>query len=410
MIPKTLSASSLQVASMCLDRWRAEYMNRAPGFGNAAADVGIAVHGGLEGFVKAVYIDKTHAHLDRVQQKELLISYYQMSYVQTFQTADMETETYKDGFNLTMRWFERTDLSNVMAVVSVEVKKKIEIPFNHPEGPAHTCEHCSAKQTPGVCYIPFNYIMDRVDQIDETVWEVIDYKTIRVPIQPEDLQAKVQARAYALAAQIEHPEATKIKVTFDLLRHEKVSIWFTREDNANFWHYLCAETQRIVNTPEKDVKPTLNPECMYCVKKATCPLLTKNISNGGVHSVSIDEAVSLKAQLENQMKAQKYLIDELEEKIFKYAAQNDVLEWETEDGAHTVKLDMSRRRTFDAQLAAKIMGEDLFAQMGNMTLGNLEKVINDNSLDPEMRKELKALIGYKNGNLSLKIAPKKTVF
>ena len=205
MIPRTLSASSLQVWTLCPDRWVAEYMNRAPSFSNSAADVGTAVHGGLEMFVKAFFVDKTHdpVALGRVKQKELLITFYQMSYVQTFGTADMETPEYKDGFQLTMRWFERTDLAakQMIGVESVELKETIKVPYNHPDG--------TVKE------LDFNYIMDRVDQLADTVWEVVDYKTIRVPLQPDDLEDKLQARAYALAIQIKHPEATHVKVTFD---------------------------------------------------------------------------------------------------------------------------------------------------------------------------------------------------
>src|SRR5699024_4479079 len=114
----------------------------------------------------------------------------------------------------------------------------------------------------------------------ETEWEVVDYKTVRVPIQPDDLDTKIQARAYSLAIQIKHPEATKIKVTFDLLRHDPVSIEFTRDDNIAFWKFLVAETQRIVDLDEADVRPTLNPECGFCVKKYSCKLLQANIAGG----------------------------------------------------------------------------------------------------------------------------------
>ena len=232
MIPKTLSASSLQVWTLCPDRWVAEYLERAPSFSNSAADVGTAFHAGAEMFVKAIFTDKTHdiTTMTRKQQKELLITFYQMGYIQTFNSADLETEEFKDGLALTMRWFERTDLTTkpMVGVESTELKETIEVPYNHPDGTVHQ--------------LNFNYIMDRVDQIEKTVWEVVDYKTIRVPLQPDDLEDKIQARAYALAIQIKHPEATKVIVTFDQIRHEPISRHFTRDDNIAFWRFLTAET------------------------------------------------------------------------------------------------------------------------------------------------------------------------
>ena len=55
------------------------------------------------------------------------------------------------------------------------------------------------------------------------------------------------------------------------------------------------------------------------------------------------------------------------------------------------------------------MGPELFAQMGSMTLGNLEKIIKDKSLPREMRDQLQGLISWTNGNLQLKVKPKKAL-
>lgn len=396
MIPKTLSASSLQVAALCLDRWCSEYIDRAPNLSNPAGDVGTTVHSALEQFVKAIYIDKTHIDLDKTKQKELLVTFYQMSYVQTFNTADFDTPEFNDGFDLCIAWFRRTHLDRIFKIESCELKETIKIPYNHPDGTLHE--------------IDFNYIMDRVDQLSDTEWEVVDYKTIRVPIQPDDLDTKIQARAYALAIQIKHPECTKVKITFDLLRHEPVSMFFSRDDNIAFWRFLCNETQRIVDTPRESVQPTLNPECGYCVKKYTCPLLQKNINAGGYHNLDIHEKAKLAANLQVQVKANTRIIDELEEALMRHAAETDSLEWETDDGSTTVEIGMTAgRRGFDARQAAEIMGPELFATMGNMTLGNLEKIIKDESLDPEMRASLKTLISKGNGNLKVFIKPKKKV-
>jgi len=397
VIPRTLSASSLQVAQLCLARWKAEYMERTPGFSNAAADVGTAVHAALEMYVKAVYIEGTHAELldDRVKAKELLLTFVQMGYVQTFQSADLETNEYNDVRKLAMDWFARTNFDGVK-VISAEVKKTIPVPYNHPDGTVHE--------------VPFNYIMDRVDQLGEKTYRVVDYKSVRVPIQPDDLETKLQARAYALAIQIEHPDAEKIIVMFDLLRHQPVAMTFSRDDNINFWRFLCAETHRIVDIYPAEVKPVLNPECGYCAIKMNCPLMQKNIANQGYHSLSIDEKAKLAEQIAYQIKANNRILDELDEAIMLHASQTDMLHWTTDDGTTEVEIGITGgRRSFDAQQAASIMGQDLFAQMGNMTLGNLEKIIKDESLDKDMRDRLAALIQPGNGNLKVFVKPKKTV-
>jgi hypothetical protein len=411
MIPRTLSASSLQVWELCPDRWTAEYHHRAPQEGGTAAMVGTSVHGGLERFVEAVYINREYDGLTRPKLKDLLIMFYQMSYVETFNSADYETPEYKDGFNLSMAWFQRTDLSG-RTVLSVENKETIFVPYNHPEGVGHRCDICAGVETlvAGQCQVPFNYIMDRLDQTGENEYEVVDYKTIRAPLQPSELQTKLQARAYALAVQIKYPNAAKIKVTFDLLRHEQVGMWFTRDDNIAFWRFLCATLQAIVNTDEGDVKPNINAECGYCVKKFTCPLVLSNIDNGGKHALSLDEKAIMVLKLKEQLKAQKLIVEALEEDLMLHAYKSEQTEWTTEDGNTSVEITAQRRREFQPAQAAQIMGPELFSQMGNMTLGNLEKIIGDESLDPAMRAQLKSLIGYTTGSVGVRIKSKKAPF
>lgn len=400
MIPKTLSASSLQVAALCMDRWKAEYLDRGNAPDNPAALIGTACHYALEKFVEHYFILKKnpeHHGGNRAEQAENLLNFYKQGYMLTFGSADFSTEEYEDGLRLVKRWLDRNDLDikRMIGVESTEKKESVDIPYGPPN-----------PQTGERATIPFNYIMDRVDQIDETVWEVVDYKSVRVPIQPQDLEHKIQARAYSLAIQIKHPEATKIIVTFDLLRHEPVSIVFNRDDNIKFWHFLVRETQRIVDLQEEDIRPNLNSDCGFCIKKFSCELLQSNIEPGGINSLSIDQSVNLIQKLKDQSKANTRIIAELEERVLRWAASNDSLEWVTSNDAYDVEVGVSRRRTFPANRAADIMGPELFATMGSMTLGNLEKIIRDESLDPRMRQELEDLISWTNGNVNLKIKPK----
>lgn len=357
---------------------------RVKGFENVAAGIGTAVHGALEKFVKAVYLDKTHEW-----SWNLLEQFYQISYIETFRSADYETVEYKDGFDLVKRWFKRTDLTDV-TVESCEVKEFIEVPYIDPT----TGEKSS---------VPFNYIMDRVDQTAETEWRVVDYKSVRVPIQPEDLGVKVQARAYALAVQIKHPEATKIRVVFDLLRHDPVGIVVTKEENIAFWKYLKTSLQNLVDTKPDDIRPTLNPECMYCPIKATCDAMQSNRKGGGIFSLTVDQLALKQVEVEAQIKAQKYILAEIEELLLKEAHERKELEWDTEDGTHRIEIKMSRRRQIDASEVQEIIGPELFGKLGNITLGVVDDLVKDPNLSDEQHEALKKLIYYKNGDPKPKV-------
>lgn len=388
MLPKSLSATSLQVAALCMDRWKHEYFDKAEGFSGVAANIGSSVHGALEKYVEAVYINKT-----REPDLKFLEGLYAVSFMETFGHADTSTDEYIDGLAMVKKWFARTDFTGV-EVISVEVKKQMQIPV----------EYQGQKVT-----IPFSYIIDRLDKLGPGEYRVVDYKTVRVPIQPDDLENKIQARAYALSVQRDYPDAEKIRVVFDLLRHDQIGLIFTKEDNFKTAHYIMNEAQRIVDTDETQIVPTLNMECGYCIKASTCPVLKTNIDAGGLHSLTPEQKAERKYQAEALIKANKVVLEQLEELLLVEAVERDELGWKTPDGGHMVEIGAPRRRVFDAYQAAEIMGPKLFAQMGSMTIGNLEKIIGDDSLDPDMRAKLKALLTWTQGDLKAKVKKVNTL-
>jgi hypothetical protein len=108
MIPKSFSASALQVAQTCMARYKAENVDRAARPANAAADLGTAVHAALEWYVKAVYIDKT-----KPASLQALLMLYRMQFMVIFDTVDPEAhDWYAEGADMLKVWFARTDFSN----------------------------------------------------------------------------------------------------------------------------------------------------------------------------------------------------------------------------------------------------------------------------------------------------------
>src|ERR1044071_34422 len=209
MIPKSLSATSVAAFENCPARWRAEFFDKAPQPTNEAAALGLAVHGALEDFIVNGYKpqgdDKAAAMLE---------NYFFHHYHDLFSDESRKAE----GLTMCRTWFERTDLSG-RTVLSTEKKDTFLIPTSAGK-------------------IPFNYLWDRCDKLDDKVLEVIDYKTIARPISPDGLKDKIQARCYGLAAQLQYPDAERVWVTFDLLRYDPVGIVFTKDDNRATWKYL----------------------------------------------------------------------------------------------------------------------------------------------------------------------------
>jgi len=389
MKPKSFSATAMHVAELCMSRYKAESIDYSKGMGGTAASLGTSVHGALEMYVKQVYLDHTGS-----PDLKLLLDMFRLSYMQTFHTSEAVGPDYDDGVVMLKNWFKRDDLGDPnRQVISCEVKTNF--PIQTSLGP-----------------IPFNYIWDRFDKVGDGVYRVVDYKTNRWGINPDDLRNKLQARAYALAAAIQlkdqHPE--RIWVEFDMLRHDgPVGIEFSREDNEATWRFMKQMAETIIAQDYDNVRETLNPECNFCVRKTSCTQLLKNITTGGVFAHSDEAArVDLRAQLEYQRKAVGMALEEVDAILLTDARELDVMQFDSP--THELRVGVSSQRAVDADFVEKVIGPVLFRKYGGFkfTIGNIEKLLKGDELTPEQKIELGALIYMKKGEPRIKVSEKST--
>lgn len=386
MQPRTLSATALKTADLCLARFAAEHVQRSKGSSGIAANLGSAVHGALE-----LYVQKCILTNEFEPSLKVLKDFFQMSFISLFKTVDLDSPEYRDGVEMLERWHARTDFSGV-EVVSCEIKESFPIKTSAGE-------------------IPFNFIWDRHDKIDEDVYKVIDYKTNRWGYSPQDLRGLIQARAYGLAAQIKYPNAKEIWVEFDMLRHAgPVGTVFSRDDNISTWKWLKAKAEEILATPESSAPETLNPECHWCVRKFQCKAVRSNILVGGIMSAaSGPEVVDLRAQLEWQKKAVTAAIEELDSRILQEARDLDVMEMESDH--HMLSVAVSSSRAIDADRAAMILGPQLTRKYGStsLTMGTVDKLLKGDELSPEQKKQLSGLIYSKTGEPRIKASRRNSL-
>jgi RecB family exonuclease len=388
MKPKSFSATALEVAELCPARYGAENVARGRGIENNAAGLGSSVHDALENFVKLCHLDKSHE-----PTLALLLDLYKMGYMTIMGTTDFETEDFYDGEAMLKKWFARTDFSS-FEVISCEIKENFVV--NTSQGP-----------------IPFNYIWDRHDRLDETTLRIVDYKSNRWGINADDLRKKVQARCYALAAAIKYKDQNyeKIWVEFDMLRHDgPVGVLFTREDNAATWSWLKQTAERILAMDENNLEERLNPNCNWCVRKASCGALHKNVAVGGIMAIgSAVEAVDQRAALEYQKKGIQNLIDELDTIILAEAKKKEVFEFESD--LNKLSIGVSSRRTADAERVEQVIGERLFLKYGgkSITVTNIEKMCKSPDLTDEQKKQVRSLIYKKTGEPSVKVSAKNPI-
>lgn len=391
MIPKSFSATALQTASSCLARYHAEHIERSKGISGTAASLGSAVHGALEMYVKECILEK---NLDGTLA--LLQDFFKMSYMMIFSTSDCNTLEFIEGLEMLARWHKRTDFTQ-FEVLTCEVKENFGV-------------------TTSIGTIPFNYIWDRHDKLGENEYRVVDYKTNKWGINPMDLKDKPQARAYGLAAQIKYPDATKIVVQFDMLRHDgPVGIIFTRDDNIATWKWIKAEAERIIaaddSTPEAIAElETLNPECLFCPRSTSCKALRKNIAIGGALAAgSVEAMIDTRAELEWQRKAVGAAIQKLDAVILETAKAQDRIDFETEQ--NKLSLGVRARRQIDAERAEKVLPPAVAAEyLGKtLTMAKVDLLLKGNELDEAQKQALSSLIYFNYGEPSVNVKPKNPI-
>lgn len=389
MIPTSLSATAMQTATLCLSRYAAENMGKNRTASSAPADLGTSIHNALEDFVKSVYMGDSRA----TPSIKYLLDLYKMHFMVTFNSIDPAGEMYEDGVTMLTRWFERTDLSDV-TVLSVEEKTPFDLPIKDASGQVHR--------------IPFNYIFDRLDQLDEDTYRVVDYKSWRQYVSPEGLRDKLQVRVYALACQIQFPHAKRIWVQLDQLRSDSVGSVFTPDDNANTWRYLKRWGKLIVDTPldKAQESETINPDCKWCIRKASCKTLRSNALAGGVAGMPLIEMIDRRAQLEAQAEGIKWAMKELDDAL-KTAADNDDVE-QLSSHNHTVYWTRRPTRVLERMdVLERIIGPDMMERIGktSVTMTALDKLLKSPELTAEQKRDIKSLITTKYGEPSLKTRP-----
>ena len=225
MIPKSLSATSL-AAYECPARWRVEYMNKPPSLSGEAAALGSACHQVLEAVVIAGYHTNPHP-AGPAAMGGVIDDLWDIA----AKNHMVPEDRYDEGRDLCHRWWDRQTWDG-RYVLSTE--KKETFPLKTSIGD-----------------IPFTFIWDRCDLLRGTPEEpleieVIDYKSYARPITSAVLRRRIQARAYAVAAQMKWKTVKKVWVTFDLLRYDAVGTVFTVEENRDTYRYLKEMAEKII--------------------------------------------------------------------------------------------------------------------------------------------------------------------
>lgn len=386
MIPLSISASSLTNAQLCLAMFNATNVERGTDGGSPPAMLGTTLHYALEHFTEPEYLKSRQWEWSRLKEGFVL------GWEQTFVGEAMSGQWWDDGLQILQKWYNRRDIASDILdvdVLSREMKYNFAVPYR-----------LNGERRE----LPFNYIIDRLDRLDDKVYRVVDYKSQRLPLSPADLHVKLQPRAYALAVQIQYPDAEEIWVQYDFLRYDRVATVFTREEQVETWHHIRRQLQRIIDTPATDVPESLNESCRYCIRKFTCKTLQRNIRLGGIEALTVDMLADLHYRLKGQQDAIKATMDQVEMALFRHAVQEDLTEFDAE--AHKVKIVSKNRRSIDRERISMILGPDLMREYGRINVGDLDRLYKDERLNSAQKSLIETAIINEQGEPTVKVLKK----
>jgi RecB family exonuclease len=202
-------------------------------------------------------------------------------------------------------------------------------------------------------------VIDRVDDLGNGVYEIVDYKTSYMPIGQDEMDHSLQMHAYHYAASHLYPEAERFVMSIDMIRHdERVTTIPRDEDAQSACIYLCAMGDKMEAAMESGkFDARVFKYCCYCHVRGECAAYADALSDP--LSVVFHEGTDLQSVVDN--------IEEIEavEKILKQRKEElgvlvmQALEMSGGDklstGSHIIDLSVSRRGEYPAELAIPLL-------------------------------------------------------
>lgn len=204
-------------------------------------------------------------------------------------------------------------------------------------------------------------IIDRVDDIGNGVFEIIDYKTGYLPICQDELDHSLQMHAYHLAAQQLYPDADRFVMSIDMIRHDqRVTTTGTPTDMENVSIYIQAMGDKMEQAvDEGNFPPSLHQYCCYCHIRHDCEVYQDAISNPldvlfheGVDAEDIIEQMERVKAVEKVLKQRKSELETLLVQAVEDSGEDKLMLT-----GHSVRVSSSRRGEYPPELAIPLLQE-----------------------------------------------------
>lgn len=154
--------------------------------------------------------------------------------------------------------------------------------------------------------IPVRGRIDRIDDLGNGHYSLVDYKTTRTYIWKSEVENSLQGMMYVLVARnFLFPSAKKFSFTIDALRFSPITVEFSERQLQAALDYLEVIFNSIKETKAQDAKPRINKFCGYCQLQDECPAF-KMIKAAGLSKALDFEGQSIAVTAEDV--AEKFLV------------------------------------------------------------------------------------------------------
>ncbi len=247
-----ISATRISTFLKCKRRYWYQYVDKIPKLSNPSFRLGLACHEALE-LAGNIWLEggdgKTEFTEDEV--KRIMDEYIKVSVREGIE----EMEVHDEGMNLV--------LSRLCSFNIGKSLLSLELPFGFP---GH--EHADLTTSEGV---PLIGKIDKIVELDSESILIVDYKTSKTVPTPGQLKTDLQLSLYDLVGSILWPDCKRIVLCLDMLKHDPVYTYRTKEQRENFNKYLTEVYNQMTSLKnEKDATPSLNILCPWCDFKDYC--------------------------------------------------------------------------------------------------------------------------------------------
>lgn len=185
----------------------------------------------------------------------------------------------EEGLDILRTWWDRQDWDDwdTREIISLEQREKFFLDTS-------------------IGKIPFIYVIDRLDRLEDGELEVVDYKSGFFQVRANELRNDVQARSYALAVWLANDKPPRVWVMFDYLRNDipSTSVAFTAKDCEEYLEFLHALAEEVIASDGQ--KETPGGLCRFCPRALECESLYK-LGITDLHGLNIEQLATLKVEV-----------------------------------------------------------------------------------------------------------------